>query len=116
MMGDGYMPCYEYKCASCQFADTEYQHIHDNPLVECPECHKPTYEKQVSRVHSSMREFSAPIEMFSIACNTTEEIQEMQKAGVNISDDPENPLFGVPVARSRHEKLKALKVAHFVER
>jgi hypothetical protein len=44
-----------------------------------------------------------------------EQIREMQRAGVSISDDPNHPDFGIPIAHTRKEKLKALRVAGFQE-
>ena len=42
------MPIYEYRCASCG-AEKEYlQKVSDPVLTDCPECGKPTLEKQVS--------------------------------------------------------------------
>ena len=42
------MPIYEYRCASCG-AEKEYlQKVSDPVLTDCPECGKPTFEKQVS--------------------------------------------------------------------
>jgi len=34
---------------------------------------------------------------------------------VDLSDDPDDPMYGVPIARSRKAKLEALKAAGFVE-
>jgi hypothetical protein len=65
-----------------------------------------------------MKEFSTPIEMHSIACIYPEQIEEFKRdcPGVDCSDNPEDPLYGVPIARSRRDKLKALDSAGFVEK
>jgi hypothetical protein len=67
--------------------------------------------------HTNLIEFSKPIEMFSIACNSEEEIREMQQRvpGLDISTDPNDEMYGVPVARTRQQKLAALEVAGFEE-
>lgn len=112
------MPMYEYKCymSHCGHADLEYLKMADgHQVVNCPKCKFHSYAKQVSRVHTDLKEFSTPIVMHSIGCTDMGQIREMQKAGVSISDDPRDENFGVPIAHSRHEKLKALKVAKFQE-
>ena len=42
------MPIYEYRCASCGFENEYLQKVSDPLRTECPECGKPTFEKQVS--------------------------------------------------------------------
>lgn len=85
-------------------------------LTICPECKHGSYERQISRPHSDMIEFHTPIHLHSIGCTSVEQIREMQRAGVSISDDPNHPDFGIPIAHTRKEKLTALKTAGYVER
>lgn len=42
------MPIYEYRCESCKTELEKLQKISDPPLVECPECGKPTLVKLIS--------------------------------------------------------------------
>jgi putative FmdB family regulatory protein len=42
------MPIYEYQCQACQHELEVLQKISDEPLVECPQCHKPELKKKVS--------------------------------------------------------------------
>lgn len=42
------MPIYEYQCESCEHELEALQRISDEPLKECPECHKPTLKKKIS--------------------------------------------------------------------
>ena len=42
------MPIYAYKCAACGFAKDLLQKMSDPPLTECPECHKPSFSKQLT--------------------------------------------------------------------
>lgn len=112
------MPVVEYQCHGCATVYTEYFKLQSWPYPEhiaCKRCKNHRAHKIVSRPHSDMIEFHKPIEMLSIACNSFEEIREMQKAGIDCSDDPDSENFGVPVVKSRKEKLTALKVAKFVE-
>lgn len=42
------MPIYEYMCQSCQHSMEALQKMSDAPLVDCPECGKPSLKKQVT--------------------------------------------------------------------
>lgn len=42
------MPIYEYQCSSCGHELDELQKIADDPLVDCPQCGRPTLVKLVS--------------------------------------------------------------------
>lgn len=42
------MPIYEYQCQSCGNEIEAIQKISDDPLKECPACHKPDLKKKVS--------------------------------------------------------------------
>src|SRR5262245_55949355 len=42
------MPIYEYQCDACGHHLEVMQKIADDPLKECPECHKPSLNKLVS--------------------------------------------------------------------
>ena len=111
------MPIYTHKC-SCGVTKDEYYPISScdkNEVMQCPKCGAMEYRRQVAQTTTDLKEFHKPIEMYSIGCNSLDEIRAMQKAGVSISDDEHDPMYGIPIAHSRHEKLKALGVAGFVE-
>ena len=42
------MPIYEYECASCGHRLEALQKVSEDPLKECPECHKNALGKLVS--------------------------------------------------------------------
>ncbi|MBK1674606.1 FmdB family transcriptional regulator [Ectothiorhodospira shaposhnikovii] len=42
------MPIYEYECNACGHRLEAIQKFSDAPLVDCPECHGATLQKQVS--------------------------------------------------------------------
>ncbi len=42
------MPIYEYECKSCGHRHEALQKISDEPLTDCPECHKPELKKLIS--------------------------------------------------------------------
>ena len=42
------MPIYEYQCNSCGHQLESLQKLSDPPLTDCPECSKPSLQKQIS--------------------------------------------------------------------
>lgn len=108
------MPVYEYQCPQCGHNHEEYQKMSADRTYPCPKCGGVS-ERQVSRPHLDIIEFHTPIEMQSIGCTSVEQIREMQRAGVPISDDPRDENYGIPIARNRKEKRKALQVAGYIE-
>lgn len=42
------MPIYAYRCAACGLAKDVLQKLSDAPLVDCPACGAPRFEKQVT--------------------------------------------------------------------
>jgi putative FmdB family regulatory protein len=113
------MPLYDYLCKSCKHTSEEFYRMHQAPdACTCPACKAEfAYHKQVSRVHTDLREFSTPIEMYSIALDHDEEIEEFKRKcpDVDISMDQNDPNYGIPIARSRKQKLSALKAAGYQE-
>ncbi len=42
------MPLYEYQCKSCGHRFEKIQRFSDEPIRECPKCHKPEAERLLS--------------------------------------------------------------------
>lgn len=42
------MPIYEYKCSACNHPLEVMQKMSDQPLTDCPACHKPSLVKLIS--------------------------------------------------------------------
>jgi putative FmdB family regulatory protein len=42
------MPIYAYKCESCGFAKDILQKMSEAPLVDCPNCEKSSFKKQLT--------------------------------------------------------------------
>ena len=42
------MPIYAYRCSACGYAKDQLQKMSDPVLTVCPECHAPTFQKQVT--------------------------------------------------------------------
>lgn len=72
-----------------------------------------------SKVRTNYGEGSGtdPIEMLSIALDNEDEIAEFRQRnpGIEISDRRSDRNFGVPIAKSRSEKLRILEKEGFVE-
>ena len=109
------MPIYVYQCTICEKVTEEFQHINDDPLSTCGECGSPI--KRVPTVPHVQKEFHKPINMYSIGLNNDEEIRAFKQAcpDVDVATDQRDELYGIPVARTRGQKLKALKTMGFVE-
>jgi len=73
------------------------------------------------RVHRSNRRhtgvFEKPIEMYSVALADETDIAVFRgrNPGVDVSTDRRSPLFGVPIARTRQQKLAVLRAEGFEE-
>ncbi len=107
------MPLYTTRCQSCSHVDEDVFARMASSHV-CSKCGAAA-ERIPVLAHTDLKDFAIPIELQSIACTSVSEIREMQRAGVTISDDPNDELYGVPIAHNRREKLRALKTAGFVE-
>lgn len=112
------MPIYPYQCSACNYGKDEYQKMHEPHIVVCPDCGRETYKRQVCQVHTDLKEFHRPVKMNSIAVCSLEEVRELQRTcpGIEISDNPDHPDFGVPIARSRAEKLRILSSVGWEEK
>ncbi|MCU0454296.1 MAG: zinc ribbon domain-containing protein [Bacteroidetes bacterium] len=39
------MPTYDYRCSSCGHTFEEFHSMKDDPLMDCPTCHKPALQR-----------------------------------------------------------------------
>lgn len=115
------MPMYSYRCCACQHEDTEFKRMQDatpvGDCIVCPKCSSTAYQRLIDLPHTDMKEYETPIEMHSIAVNHPDDVREFKRRcpTVACSDDESDPMYGIPVARSRKQKLAALQAAGFVE-
>lgn len=49
------MPIYEYKCPSCKHQFEILQKMSDDPLMQCPNCHKDGLEKVISSTQFQLK-------------------------------------------------------------
>lgn len=49
------MPIYEYRCADCAHQLEALQKFSDDPLVECPKCHKMSLSKLISNTSFQLK-------------------------------------------------------------
>jgi len=85
--------------------------------VVCPACHQPTYRRVVDLPSTDLKEFHTPIEMYSIAVDSIQEVRELQRRcpDVAIEDDPTSEMFGIPLAANRQQKRALLRASGYIE-
>lgn len=112
------MPIYVYQCDECGHGDEDFQSIHDDPHTVCPVCEAEAYHRVPAVTHTDMKEFRKPIEMHSLGLAHPDEIAAFRQRnpGVKVSSDPNDPLYGVPIAHHRKEKLDILKAEGWEEK
>lgn len=111
------MPLYDFKCGVCGHTDEEY--FKQAPEVaECPKCAAAAYRRLWTVGRGKDAEFRTPVDLYSIAMEDIDEIRAFKQAApdADCSDDPNDPMYGIPQARTRQAKLQALKAAGFTER
>ena len=119
------MPIYVYQCCVCEHEFEEFQHIHDEPIHDCPKSKSEadhfmpeTVNRIPTATHTDMKEFNKPIEMHSLGLAHPDELAAFRQRNpdVTISSDEQDPLYGVPIAHTRKEKLDILKVEGWEEK
>lgn len=112
------MPLYSYCCSECGKTHDDFRTIGDRDTPGVCGCGGPA-PRQFSPCGSRgmIREFGTPIEMYSVALSDPGEVRDFQRRnpGIDISSDRRDPLFGVPVVRTRQQKLSVLRNEGFVE-
>lgn len=115
------MPMYEFVCEQCGHCDDYYRTMGDAwQEAPCPMCGVPMhrdYRAEAAGPHLD-KAFTNPIEMHSIAVTNEEDIKAFKHRNpdVEIGTDPNRDDYGVPIARSRAEKLRILKQEGFEEK
>jgi putative FmdB family regulatory protein len=112
------MPIYEYECGLCKHVMSEYQKMSSPPLTKCPMCTRGLLHRIPSIPHTNLVEFSKPIEMLSIGLNDDDEIRAFKQKcpDVDVSTNPKDELYGIPIARNRAQKKAALDAMGFEEK
>lgn len=112
------MPCYDYVCDNCGHEFETFRQMKDESVEPCPVCANFRTRRIPSLAHTDLKEFSKPIEMYSIALNDDEEIKEFKRNApdVEVSMDEADPMYGIPIARNRKQKLAANSAMGFHEK
>lgn len=112
------MPTYDYRCNTCTVSFEAFRSMRDEDSEQCPSCKSYQCVRVPSVPNTDMREFKTPIEMFSIALDTDEDIREFKRKApdVDIGTDPDREDYGIPIARTRKQKLAALRAVGYTEK
>lgn len=110
------MPLYDYRCECGVEATDVFRTMRNESPELCPKCGR-AMEKVPVLPHTDLKEYHQPIEMFSIAMEDPQEIADFARKcpDVEISMDPTDENYGLPIAKNRKGKLQALKAAGFTE-
>lgn len=111
------MPLYDYACEACGTITSDVFRTMKNEAAElCTRCSTPMV-RVPTLPHTDIKEYHSPIEMYSVAMEDQAEIRAFKAKcpDLDLSDNPDDPMYGVPVARTRKAKLQALAAAGFVE-
>jgi putative FmdB family regulatory protein len=112
------MPRYDYACSSCGHAAEEVHSIHLDSLTICPKCQKPDYSKQIvarSRPTSASSTPPSRCTPSPLTMMTRSRSSRCRAPDVDVATDPRDEMYGIPIARSRKQKLQALKAMEFTE-
>lgn len=112
------MPIYIYQCDNCTHRTETFQHMFEDNITICPICNSDKFHRVPCLPNTPHTEYCDPIEMHSIALCHHDDIQAFKQRHPNVtcSDTPDDPLYGVPIAHSRKEKLDILKGEGWEER
>jgi len=114
------MPLYCYICPQCDRTDLKFAPMSEASTPVACECGADmARDFRAERAGNHMAvEFKKPIEMFSVGLNTDDEIREFKQRcpDVDVATDPDDDLYGVPIARNRQQKLAALDAVGFEEK
>lgn len=112
------MPQYDYVYEDTGESFIEFQQMKEEPLTEHNgrPCRR-TVSSFTPQTRYGKGNRCNPIEMMSIAVDSPEEVAAFRQRnpGVEISDRAGDPLFGIPIAKSRSEKKAILATENFVD-
>ena len=111
------MPMYCYRCADCGRGGSEMRAMKDRghgPPCRCGARMQRDITAETGAVNT---EYAKPIEMMSLAVDTVEEVHAFRTRNpdIEISDRPGDRNFGIPVVKSRQQKLSVLHREEFIE-
>lgn len=111
------MPTYQYRCDGCENSFEAFRTMKDESPEKCPKCTGTETTRVPCVPNTDMREFQVPIDLHSIGMTSLEQVLEFKRKcpDVECSDDMSHPNFGLPIARTRKQKLAAYKAVGFVE-
>ena len=112
------MPIYDFKCQRCEHIERDVFERMSTAAIQCPKCQVVDAMIRIPVLpHTDLHAYHTPIEMQSIAMEDQAEIRrfKMKCPDVQISDDPRDENYGIPIAPNRKAKLQALKAAGYQE-
>ena len=109
------MPEYCFRCPQCNKRVSVLRPMKDwDKPKSCPHCSSYMGRDLAAEHTNSRSTYKKPIEMFSVAVDP-EDISAFRQRNPGVDVAEKGPLTGVPIARSRTEKLSILKNEGFHE-
>lgn len=83
------MPTYQYECKNCKHEFEQYQSIHDDPLLRCPNCDKHELFRVITGgIYGSVRKSDSDITLGHLGDRNRSRMSEDQKEHLTIKNTP----------------------------
>jgi hypothetical protein len=85
---------------------------------QCPKCLFFSMVREISVPHTH-RDFNKPIEHYSCAPTDPEDVMALRQKlsnEIQMSTDPDDPMYGIPISRNETERQAVLKAVGFVDK
>jgi hypothetical protein len=114
------MPIHSYYCDSCKQDWLEYYKLSTTvpERLPCPKCRLFSGVRQFPQTHTH-RDFNKPVEHYSLAPVHHEDVTALRAklpAEVEMSIDPKDEMYGIPISRNETERQAVLRAAGYVDK
>lgn len=83
------MPTYDYECKNCQYTFEQYQSIHDEALLRCPNCDQHKLQRIITGgIYVSIRKSDSEIKLGHLADRNRSRLSQDEKEHLEIKNTP----------------------------
>jgi hypothetical protein len=86
--------------------------------VPCPKCHLMSAVREFPQTHTH-KDFSKPVQHYACAPVNHEDVMALRNklpADIEMSTDPQDELYGIPISRNETQRQQVLKAAGHVDK